>query len=82
MAQFHFVSVYLMAFLFLGTSTLFNQALVIKSNSNHARNSPVHQNVASESTLPTNAERRSITKKVGGFVGGKMFDYFLSRFVC
>jgi hypothetical protein len=62
-------------------STSVTQGLVLKLKSDNSRYTSARQDVASESTLPTNTETRGFTGKVGGFLGGKMFDYFLTRFV-
>jgi hypothetical protein len=51
------------------------EALVIKSKAETTR-----QNDTSIPTLQTAVhEKRSFGGKVGGFFGGKMFDYFLTR---
>ncbi len=73
-----------MTFSFMEMSTLASpiaQPLVVKLNGKHARNRDLGGNIHSESALASNAQRRSLTKKFGGFLGGKVFDYFLTRFV-
>ncbi|CAB4026571.1 Hypothetical predicted protein, partial [Paramuricea clavata] len=78
MAQFNFVAVCLIIIVLLKISTSFTEGLVLKSEADNARYTSPRQDVASESTLPTNAQTRAVTGKVGAFVGGKMFDYFLT----
>lgn len=38
------------------------------------------KNISVESTITANARRKSFEAAVGGFLGGQMFDYFLTRF--
>jgi hypothetical protein len=80
MAALRFLFVSLITVLSVEISTPFTQALVIKSKAENTRNTPVRH---TSSTLPiaNNAERKSFTGKIGGFVGGKMFDYFLTRYL-
>ena len=72
----HFLGYLVTAFILSAT-----QARVIKSKVVNVRHSTNRQNEdISISTLKAaDDEKRSFGKKVGGFLGGKMFDYFLTR---
>ena len=81
MAALRFLFVSLITVFFVEISTPFTEALVIKSKAENTRNTPVRQTSSSTLPIANNAERKSFTGKIGGFVGGKMFDYFLTRYL-
>lgn len=78
MTPLQFCLVCLAVLLLLQTSTQSTKAHVGRSL---ARETAFYENAHSSTAQPGRAQKRGFDSKMGGFFGGKMFDYFLSRFV-